>query len=213
MTSSRPDSPHHTSGRPTIVFDIGAVLLEWNPRHLYRKLFADEAAMETFLAEVCTHDWNLSMDGGVPFPEAIAAKVAEFPHHEELIRAFDERWEEMVPHLIDGTVEILKGLKDRGDKVYAITNFSAEKFAVALAKYPFLGWFDGVIVSAHEKLLKPDARIYRLLESRFGLDLADCIFIDDNPDNVAGARAVGMRAIRFESPEQARRELTEMGAL
>lgn len=208
MTSSRPDSP-----RPTIVFDIGAVLLEWNPRHLYRKLIADEAAMETFLAEVCTHDWNLSMDGGVPFPEAIAAKVAEFPHHEDLIRAFDERWEEMVPHVIDGTVEILKGLKDRGDKVYAITNFSAEKFAVALEKYSFLGWFDGVIVSAHEKLLKPDARIYQLLESRFGLTLADCIFIDDNPDNVVGARAVGMRAIRFESPEQARRELVEMGAL
>ena len=149
MSSSRPDS------RPTVVFDIGAVLLEWNPRHLYRKLFADEAAMETFLAEVCTHDWNLSMDGGTPFPEAIAAKVAEFPHHEPLIRAFDERWEEMVPHVIEGTVEILKGLKERGDKVYAITNFSAEKFALALTKWPFLGWFDGVIVSAHEKLLKP----------------------------------------------------------
>lgn len=208
MSPSRPDP-----SRPTVVFDIGAVLLEWNPRHLYRKLFADEATMEAFLAEVCTHDWNLSMDGGTPFPEGIAAKVAEFPQHEPLIRAFDERWEEMVPHVIDGTVEILKGLKERGDKVYAITNFSAEKFALALTKWPFLGWFDGVIVSAHEKLLKPDARIYRLLESRFGLTLADCIFIDDNPDNVVGARAVGMRAIRFESPEQARRELTEMGAL
>ncbi|WP_342236983.1 HAD family hydrolase [Inquilinus sp. OTU3971] len=206
-------SSHSTSGRPTVVFDIGAVLLEWNPRHLYRKLFTDEAAMEAFLAEVCTHDWNLSMDGGTPFAEAIAAKVAEFPHHEPLIRAFDERWEEMVPHVIEGTVEILKGLKERGDKVYAITNFSAEKFALALTKWPFLGWFDGVIVSAHEKLLKPDARIYRLLETRFGLTLADCIFIDDNPDNVVGARAVGMRAIRFESPEQARWELTEMGAL
>lgn len=208
MSSSHPSSP-----RPTIVFDIGAVLLEWNPRHLYRKLFPDEAAMEGFLAEVCTHDWNLSMDAGTPFAEAIAQKVAEFPHHEPLIRAFDERWEEMVPHVIDGTVEILKGLKDRGDKVYAITNFSAEKFALCQTKYPFLTWFDGIIVSAHEKLIKPDARIYRLLETRFGLALSDCIFIDDNPDNVAGARALGMRGIQFQSPEQARRELTEMGAL
>src|SRR5882757_9003223 len=213
MPSSHPAPSNPPAGRPTIVFDIGAVLIEWNPRHLYRKLFADEAAMEVFLAEVCTHDWNLSMDGGKPFAEGIAEKVAEFPHHEPLIRAFDERWEEMAPHVIDGTVEILKRLKDRGDKVYAITNFSAEKFAVAQAKYPFLGWFDGVIVSAHEKLLKPDARIYRLLESRFGLSLPDCIFIDDNAGNVAGARAVGMRAIHFESPEQARRELAEMGAL
>lgn len=206
-------SSHPPSSRPTIVFDVGAVLIEWNPRHLYRKLFSDEAVMEGFLAEVCTQDWNLSMDAGKPFAEAIAEKIAEFPHHEPLIRAFDERWEEMAPHVIDGTVEILKGLKDRGDKIYAITNFSAEKFALARSKYPLLDWFDGVIVSAHEKLIKPDARIYQLLESRFGLSLPDCVFIDDNPGNVAGARAVGMQAIRFESPEQLRRELTVIGAL
>ncbi len=195
----------------TVVFDIGNVLIRWDPRHLYRKLLDDEAAMERFLAEVCTDAWNLEQDRGRSFAEAVAERVALFPEHEALIRAYDERWDEMVPGAIDGTVEILDELEAAGVPLYAITNFSTEKFALALRRFPFLGRFRDTVVSAHERLLKPDPAIYRLLLERNGLSAGESVFIDDSPKNVAGAEAAGMAAIHFRSPEDLRARLADLG--
>lgn len=194
------------------VFDVGGVFLDWNPRYLYRKLFTDEAQMEHFLSTVCTPEWNLLQDGGRTWAEAVAELTAQFPEHAELIGYYDTRWEEMIPRIFDGTVEILRELQARGP-VYAITNFSAEKFRRAKELWPFLAEFDGCIVSGECRLLKPDPAIYRLLCDRYGLDAGRCLFIDDVAHNVEGARAVGMQAVQFQSPEQLREELARLGML
>lgn len=180
-----------------IVFDIGNVLIEWDPRHLYRRIFATPDEIEHFLSTVCTSAWNLEIDRGRPFAEAVAELIARFPAYEAAIRAFDERWAEMVPGLIPGTLALMERLEARGAPLYAITNFSAEKFAEARLRFPFLDRFRGVIVSAHERLLKPDRAIFELLLSRYGLRAEECLFIDDSPANVAGARDVGMAAHHF----------------
>lgn len=196
----------------TVVFDIGNVLIHWNPRHLYRGLFADEAAMERFLAEVCTDAWNLEMDrGGQTWAEAVAEKTSLFPEHADLIRAYDERWDEMVTGPIEGSVEILAELEAAGVPVYAITNFSAEKYERAKERFDFLHRFRDTVVSAHERLLKPDPRIYRALLDRNGLAAAEAVFIDDSPRNVAGAEAVGMAALLFTDPARLRRDLAGLG--
>lgn len=201
-------------GSPCVpVFDIGGVLLDWNPRHLYRKLFADEAAMERFLATVCTPLWNLSLDAGKPFAQGVAELVARFPEQAELIRAFDERWQEMVPRAFDDTVALLGELRARGRRLYAITNFSAEKLALERQRWPFLSWFDGMVVSGEVGLVKPGAAIYRCLLSGYGLAAGDCLYIDDAEINVAGARAVGMHAVRFETAARLRAELEAAGLL
>ncbi|NNG05657.1 MAG: HAD family phosphatase [Inquilinus sp.] len=195
------------------VFDIGGVLLDWNPRYLYRTLFDDEAAMEEFLATVCTPAWNRQMDGGKPFAQGVAELTARFPEHAALIAAFDERWQEMIPRAHTDTVAILDELRGAGRPVYAITNFSAEKLDLELRRWPFLGGFEGIIVSGAERVLKPGPEIYRLLLDRYGLTAADCLFIDDVEENAAGARAVGMHAVRFESADRLRGDLAAHGLL
>ena len=184
----------------TVVFDIGNVLLDWDPRFLYRTIFADEEEMEWFLAHVCTPEWNLEQDRGRSMAEAVAERIALFPEHEAAIRAFDVRWTETVSGSIPGSVALLERLRTAHIPDYAITNFSHEKFAVATARFPFLAAFRGTIVSGAERLLKPDPAIYRLLLDRYGLQAEDCVFIDDSPANVAGARAVGMHALHFTGP-------------
>ncbi len=181
----------------TVVFDIGNVLIEWDPRHLYRRIFTTPDETEHFLSTICTSAWNLEIDRGKPFAEAVAELVASYPEHEAAIRAFDERWSEMVPGLVPGSLELMERLEQRGAPLYAITNFSAEKFAEARRRFPFLDRFRGVIVSAHERLLKPDRAIFELLLSRYRLRAEECLFIDDSAANVAGARAVGMAAHHF----------------
>lgn len=193
------------------VFDVGNVLIHWNQRNLYRKLFTDEAAMEAFLATVCTDDWNLERDKGATFKDGVAELVAKFPDKADLIRAFDERWQEMVTGPIEGSVAILRELKAAGEPVYAITNFSAEKFAETLERFDFFGLFDGILVSATERMVKPDPRLYRLLESRYGLSLPDTVFIDDSAKNIAGAEAVGMQAIHFTDAAILRTKLRSLG--
>ena len=182
----------------TVVFDIGNVLIEWDPRHLYRRIFETPDEIEHFLATICTSAWNLEIDRGKPFGEAVKELTATHPQHETAIRAFDERWSEMVPGLVPGTLALMERLEERGVPLYAITNFSAEKFAEARRRFPFFDRFRGVIVSAHERLLKPDREIFELLLSRFGLRAEECLFVDDSAANVAGARAVGMAAHHFE---------------
>lgn len=185
-----------------VVFDIGRVLLDWDPRYLYRTIFTDEQQMERFLAEVCNQEWILELDRGLPFAEAVPAHIARHPHYAAEISAFHERWHETNRGVIEGSIALLEALQRQRVPNYSITNFSAEKFDEARALFPFMDSFDGIIVSGRERLLKPDPAIYRLLLDRYGLAAADCLFIDDALKNVEGAKAVGMHAHHFTSPAE-----------
>jgi 2-haloacid dehalogenase len=198
----------------TVVFDLGGVLIDWDPRHLYRKLFpGDEPAMERFLAEICTNEWNRQQDAGRSWAEATALLKAAHPGHEELIDAFHRRWPEMLAGAVEGSVEILRELRDAGVPLYALTNWSDETFPAALERFEFLGWFAGIVVSGRERLLKPDPRIYRLLIERHGLAAADIVYVDDVAANAEAAVALGMRAIHFTGPAALRAELAALGLL
>lgn len=190
-----------TDRASTPVFDIGGVLLDWDPRHLYRKIFSDVDEMEWFLSNVCDPAWNLSIDAGRTFDEAVAERTAAFPEWAKEIAAFRDRWLEMVASPIHGTVDLLQRLKMAGP-VYAITNFGAESFEWSIRDYPFLNTFDGLVVSGQVRLIKPDPAIYHRLLSDCDLRAGDCLFIDDRPENVDAARQIGMHAVQFESPEQ-----------
>jgi 2-haloacid dehalogenase len=201
-----------TSQRPrTVVYDVGGVLLDWDPRHLYGKIFDDPARMEWFLREVCTPSWNLAQDGGRPWADAEAEAIALHPGLANEIRAFRARWHEMVPDAIAGSVDLLEELAGADVPLYAITNFAADTFQEATKRFAFFAHFKGIVVSGDEKLLKPDPRIYQLLAHRHSLDLADCVFIDDVARNCDGARACGMHAIQFVSPDATRDALAELG--
>jgi 2-haloacid dehalogenase len=195
------------------VFDLGGVLIDWDPRYLYRKLLGDEAAVEEFLATVCTPEWNAEQDRGRPFAEGVAELVERHPVHAAAITAYHERWTEMLGGDIAGTVELLDELRDTGVPLYALTNWSAETFGIARERYQFLEWFDGVLVSGEERMIKPDPAIFRLLLDRFGLDPGAAFYVDDSPANVAAAGELGFDAVRFTGPEQLRRDLEARGLL
>ena len=200
-----------------VVFDLGAVLIDWDPRHLYRKLFdGDAAAMERFLAEVCTPAWNARQDAGRSWGEAIETLVRAHPEQRDLIVAYDERWPEMLGGPIEGTVEILRALHERDERrprLAVLSNWSAEKFPVALERYPFLGWFDAIVVSGEVGFSKPDPRIFRHLLAATGFDPATTLFVDDVPDNIAEAAAHGLRTHLFRDPPMLRADLEAMGLL
>lgn len=200
------------SHQPTIVFDVGNVLIRWDPRLLYRDLIPDDEKRDWFMANVCTAAWNIEQDRGRSWEEAVALLVAAHPEWEREIRAYDQRWHETAPYVLDESVAILAELKAKGEKVYAITNFSREKWAECLIRFPFLQSFDGVVVSAHERLIKPDPAIYRVLLERYELVAGDCIFVDDSEKNVDAARAVGMQAVHFVEPIDLRAALRGLGA-
>ncbi len=187
--------------RKAVIFDIGNVLLHWDARALYRQLLPDEAAIDAFFDETGFHDWNLAFDGGVDWDEGVAAHSARYPHRAALLRAFHERWHETVVGPIAGSVAILEALDTGGVPIFAITNFSGAKWEESRERFSFLSRFRDVVVSGHERMLKPDAAIYRLCLDRNGLAAADCVFIDDNAANVEGAAAVGIDAIRFTTPK------------
>ena len=197
----------------TVVFDLGNVLVRWDPRLLYEQLITDTDELEQFFDTVITHDWIRAQDAGRSFDDGIALLAGQFPHYETEIRAFWERWEEMVPGAIDGTVEILAELKERQTPLYALTNWSHETFPIARPRFPFFDWFDGIVVSGEIGMVKPDARIYHHLLERFGLTAEDCVFIDDSAANVAGAQAVGITGLHFQSPHKLRRKLAKLGLL
>lgn len=203
-------------GRPlsAVVFDLGGVLIDWDPRHLYRSLFAgDEAAMESFLATVCTPEWNARQDAGRPWGEAVAALVEEFPAEREMIVAYHERWPEMLGGAIEGTVEILAELQARRVSLYALSNWSAETFPVARDRYPFLTWFDGLVISGEERLAKPDPRLFRILLARHRLDPRSTAYVDDSAANVTVAAGLGMAALLFRGPGILRADLARLGLL
>jgi 2-haloacid dehalogenase len=192
----------------TVVFDLGGVLIDWNPDYVFRTIFDDEEKMRWFFANVCTPAWNEEQDAGRSLQEATELLVTQFPDHEENIRAYYDRWEEMLGGPIHDTVEILRKLKfDTRSKLYALTNWSHETFPVALKKYDFLHWFDGRLVSGEEKTRKPFPEIYELLVKRFNIDPSKAIYIDDNARNLTPAEEIGFSTIHFKSPEQLQEEL------
>jgi 2-haloacid dehalogenase len=198
---------------PAIVFDLGGVLIDWNPRHLYRKLIEDEARMEWFLAEVCHTAWNEEQDRGRSFAAAIEEAAARHPEHRALIAAYFERWEEMMAGPIEGTVRILEELERAGHELHALTNWSAETFPFARDRFAFLDRFESILVSADIGLIKPEPAIFQLLLERIGRAPAECIYIDDNPKNAAAAAALGLDAIAFEDAERLRDGLVRRGLL
>jgi len=201
-----------TSTIDAVVFDLGAVLIDWNPRYLYRTLFGgDEEAMERFLGEVTTQEWNARQDAGRPWSEAIEELVARHPGHRDLIAAYHERWPEMLGGAIDGTVAILGELHVAGIRCYALSNWSAETFPVARERYPFLAWFDGIVLSGEEGVVKPEPEIFQTLLERHGLVPSRTVFVDDSPANVVAAAALGLVAIRFHDPDRLRAELRGHG--
>jgi 2-haloacid dehalogenase len=195
------------------VFDLGGVLLDWDPRYLYRKLFDDESEMDRFLSEVCTLEWHHAHDLGVPPEETVPPLIEAHPERAELIWAWPRRSEEMVAGPIGESVEILRALKERGVPLYALTNMERETYPGRRDRFPFLRWFDGTVVSGFEGVAKPDPRVFKLLLERFGLNAAGTLFIDDSSTNVAAARSVGMQAIEFQSPSELRKRLDAAGLL
>lgn len=196
-----------------VVFDLGGVLLDWNPRYLYRKLIADEAAIEDFLATVCTSDWNLEQDRGRDWDEAVRLLTERFPDKAELIAAYHHRWEETITGPVPGTKEVLHDLQARGVPTYAITNFSLPKYVLASRTYPEIASFEGIVVSGEVGLLKPDPEIYLKLLNDHGLEAADTVFVDDVQKNVDGAKAVGMHALLFTDAARLRKDLEGFGLL
>jgi 2-haloacid dehalogenase len=203
-----------TPGPRAVVFDLGGVLIDWNPRYLYRKLFdGDDAAMERFLADVCTPAWNDEQDRGRPWAEACALLGRAHPQQRALIDAWPARFDETMAGAIDGAVEILAELRDRDVPLYALSNWSAETFPRAQARFPFLEWFRGIVISGRLRLAKPDPAIFRHMLDTFDLRAEDTVFIDDAPRNVAAAEALGIRAIRFTDADALRAELRTLELL
>ena len=197
-----------------VVFDLGGVLIDWNPRYVYRDLFGgDEEAAQHFLDTVTTQAWNHEQDRGRSFDEGVEILTAKYPEHREMIAAYRDRWPDMLGGEIEDTVDILDELRKTELGLYALTNWSAETFPVAEERFPFLEWFDGVVVSGRERMAKPEPQIFSLLLDRFGLEAASALFIDDSRPNVEAAREAGMQAVQFTSPTALRDELVTRGAL
>ena len=183
------------------MFDVGGVLLDWDPRHLYRKLISDPAEMEWFLANVCTPQWHEEHDRGLSTAESCAALAEEWPQYAGLILAWSERGEEMVAGPLPDGVRLLRQVIGSGLPCYGLTNMEAETYPKRAARYDFLRCFTGTVVSGCEGMAKPDREIYELLLRRFGLDAATTLFVDDSPANVAAAADVGMEAMVYSGPE------------
>ncbi len=193
--------------KDVIIFDLGGVLIDWNPAHLFDKIFHKPEEKKYFFKNICTDDWHAQQDAGRKTAEATEELVMKHPDWAHHIKAFYARWKEMFGGAIEGTVDILKELKGRNYKLYALTNWSAELFDETASDYPFLKWFEGIVKSGEEKINKPDLRIYNILLHRFAIDPTTAIYIDDRESNVRAAEKLGMEGIVFNSPEQLRAEL------
>lgn len=195
----------------TLVVDVGNVLLEWDPHRLYRTLIPDDAQRHRFLTEVCSPAWNDRQDRGRPLAEGTRELQARHPEHAALIAAYYERWPEMLGEEIRGTTAIVDELRARGVPVFGLTNFSAETYPVAQARFPVLDRLDGVVVSGAEGVAKPDPEFFGLLTERYGVRPRDAVFVDDNPGHVAAAAGLGFDAVQFTGPDPLRRALRERG--
>ncbi len=197
-----------------IIFDLGGVLIDWNPDYMYKKIIPDQDQRKWFLENICTLDWNEAQDGGRLIKEANELLINQHPEYKELILAYYSRWEEMLSGSISGTVDIFKELKtNKKHGIYALTNWSAETFPRALEIFDFLHWFDGRVVSGEENTRKPHKEIYDIILTRFNLTPNSTVFIDDNLRNIKAAEELGIVTIHFQSPEQLRRSLQEKNIL
>jgi len=194
-----------------VVFDLGNVLIPFNPRWLFRQLLRDEASIDRFFAETDFDAWNTAMDAGRRFADGIAAHSRCFPHYRALFEAFFERWQETVGEPITESVEVLRELQKNDIRTYALTNFSAETYPLAVARFPFLADFDGAVVSGSEGVVKPDPAIYRRLVERYSIVPARAVFIDDKLENVEAARRLGFHGIHFSDPALVRPALRALG--
>ena len=199
----------------TIIFDLGGVLIDWNPEYVYREVFNDDQQkVDWFLKNICTHEWNVEQDAGRSIQKATELLVAQYPEFEEWIRIFYDRWEDMLGGTIPETVMLLNKLKQANNhRLYALTNWSAETFPVALQRYEFLKHFEGILVSGEEKTIKPFPKIYEILLERYQINPVVSVFIDDNVENVEVAKKFGIKGIHFKSTQQLREELTNLGVL
>ena len=185
----------------TIIFDLGGVLIDWNPEYVYLDVFnGDREKMKWFFDNICTHDWNENQDAGYPLAKATEERVALFPEHEELIRMYYGRWVDMLGEAISDTVEILDQLiSKKQHKIVALTNWSHETFPIALERFEFLHWFEGIVVSGEEKTRKPFKEIYETTLNRFNIKADQSIFIDDNLRNIEAANTLGINGVHFKS--------------
>lgn len=198
----------------TIIFDLGGVLIDWSPMYVYRDYFDSGEKRNYFFEHICTPDWNEEQDAGRSIVEATQELVEKFPEWEQPIRDFYGRWTEMLNGPIQETVEIFRLLKEGGKyKLYALTNWQADLFNIALVRYNFLHWFDGRVVSGEEKMRKPSPEFYQLLLDRYKVDPAKAIFIDDNLRNIKAAELLGLSSLHFQSPAQLRLEMERLGIL
>jgi len=193
-----------------IVFDFGGVLLDWNPRYLYRTFFWDEKEMEYFLSNVCTEDWNAEQDKGRPFCEGIKLLQLQHPEYREAIQLFTDKWETMLKSEIADSVKLLRELKEQGYSIWGLTNWSAETIQIAYSRYDFFNLFDGIVVSGEEKLIKPDKRIYKVLLDRYMLKSEESVFIDDSPFNIKAAQELGFNVILFDNIVNVREQLSNI---
>ena len=195
-----------------VIFDLGGVLIDWNPEYVFLEVFnGDREKMKWFFDEICTMDWNENQDAGYPLQQATDERVKLFPEYEEWIRIYYGRWEEMLGEQIDGTVTILKQLIDNPNyKVVALTNWSSETFPIALERFDFLHWFEGIVVSGTEKMRKPFNEIYELTLNRFNIEASQSLFIDDNARNIEAAKKIEINTIHFNNPRQLKSELKRL---
>lgn len=196
-----------------VVFDLGGVLIDWDPRYLYRSLFDDPDEMEAFLRDVCSPEWIDATDAGVPMADAVRELAEAHPDDAERILAYHTRWSETLGDAIAGTVRLLEELDATGVRLYALSNWSTETFPVAEERFPFLRSFDGILLSGEARSSKPSPEIFEAFLTRFGLAADACVFVDDNPRNVEAAAALGFDAIRFASAEELRSELARRALL
>jgi len=201
----------HGTDIALVIWDIGNVLIRWDVRALYRTIFEDPDEMERFLAEVWTTERNLRCDRGDPYEVVIAEAVAEFPHYEGAIRAAFDRWIETIPGAVPGSIELLRELRATGTSMWALSHFSPETFPKLDGRYPHFDELDGLVLSGHVGIVKPDPEIYRIVLKRAGVAAHHAVFFDDSPVNVEGARAVGIEARLFTDAATARRDLRALG--
>jgi 2-haloacid dehalogenase len=197
-----------------VIWDLGGVLIDWDPRHLYRDVFSSEKEMEYFLEHICSPDWNEQQDGGRPLKTATEILVAQHPDYEPLIRMYYDQWTGMLNGALEGNVVILETLaSQKRRRLFALTNWSAETFPVAKVRYPFLDKFEDIVVSGEEKLKKPDPQIYQVMLERFQIKATESIFIDDNMRNIVAAREQGIHAIHFTSTPELKNALFDRNIL
>jgi 2-haloacid dehalogenase len=195
------------TGISAVVFDLGGVLIDWNPRHLYRQLFADPAEMEDFLARICTMDWHRQHDLGADVRESCERLAGQHPAYRDQIMAWAERDEEMAAGALEENVDVLAEVKAAGLRCYTLSNMEPHTFTVRYARFPFMKWFDGHVISGIEGVAKPDRRIFEILLDRYGLEPGTTVFIDDSAPNVEAARALGFHVVHYTSAQRLRHEL------